>query len=100
MCGQFQPCATAQTNPTPDLLYCNPNLKPNANPYQPFGGVEVGTRSAGAVLPCTYYRILIATSINAEYLTNFWCTSQKPCTYIYVMCASVRVVPKLICLQL
>ena len=36
----FQPCTSAQTNPTPDLVHRNPNPKPKPNPLG-------GSRSAG-----------------------------------------------------
>ena len=49
VCSQFQLCTSAQTNPTPDLVHCNPNPNPNRKPLG-------GSRSAGAVTRRTRLR--------------------------------------------
>ena len=61
--GQFQLCTSAQTNLNPDLTLTLTT--------KTFGGLEFGTRSAGAVLP----HILS--------LTNFTCASEKRRMYIH-----------------
>ena len=68
--GQFQPCASAQTRPTPNLTLITrtPTL----------WGAR-GRHAAGRGSPAMHSSLM-----------NFTCTSEKPCTYF--TCVRVRVV--------
>ena len=58
MCGQFQSCTSAQTNPTPDATLTVWGAR---------GRQEVSTGSP---------------AIQTLLVTNFMCTSEKSCTYV------------------
>ena len=80
VCGQFQPCTSAQTNPTsqpdpkPVTLYCIP-IKP-----QPFGRLEAGTTSAGESFHIHRYVMNFNFTCAFIYLKNL----ARTCDWLYV----------------